>query len=170
MSQFQNFKIICPVCDKKAKVRFERSTIADSCVIEQIDVNTGELVVSKQEYLGKPDAALMDDAFYCTACGEVLLNENNLLMQFEDVLELHEGNEFINCYTPYKITQYKGVGDYERMMNADKLAAILKAALPYLEKIAEASPNFSLAKRAKKALVKAGYLKNEITKICKRTK
>lgn len=161
MSQFQNFKIVCPACSKKAKVRLERLTIANSCVIEQIDVNTGELVVSRQQYVAKPDAELTDDAFYCTACGEVLLNEHNLLMQFDDVLELHEGNEFINCYTPYKIARYKGVGDYERVMNCDKLASLLKAALPYLEKIAEASPNFSLAKRAQKALVKAGYLKPE---------
>ena len=161
MSQFQNFKIVCPMCGKKAKVRLERLTIADSCVIEQIDVNTGELVVSKQQYFGKPDAELIDDAFYCMACKEVLLNENNLLMQFDDVIELHEGNEFINCYTPYEIARYKGVGDYERMMNCDKLAALLKAALPYLEKTAKTSPNFSLAKRVQKALVKAGYLKPE---------
>lgn len=161
MSQFQNFKIICPACGKKAKVRLERLTIANTCVIEKIDPNTGELAVSKQQYVGKPDAELTDDAFYCTACKEVLLNENNLLMQFDDVIELHEGNEFSNCYTPYKIARYKGVGDYERVMNCDKLASLLKAALPYLEKTAKTSPNFSLAKRAQKALVKAGYLKPE---------
>lgn len=157
MSQFQNFKIVCPICGKKAKVRLERLTIANTCVIEKIDPSTGVLVVSKQQYIDKPDAELMDDAFYCTACNEVLLNEHNLLMQFEDVLELHEGNEFINCYTPYKMARYKGVGDYERVINCDKLASLLKAALPCLEK--NASP--VLTERAKKALVEAGYLKPE---------
>lgn len=164
MSQFEDYKYACPHCGKPSKIRIEILNTAETFVVDKIDVNTGGLVVSKHRYVHKPNAELLDDALYCDSCGELVLNERNNQAQWADVLEelaANYGNEFENTPSLYFVDRVNGVSDWSRIEHCDKLATILKAALPYLEKIGKTSPNFLLEKRAQTALVQAGYLKSE---------
>lgn len=166
MSQFENYKIACPNCEKPSKVRIERMNVADSFIVDKIDVHTGGLQVSKQQYLHKSDNEMADDQLYCASCGEWLHSERGIGLQWVDVLEelaANFGNEFENTPASYYIDRVTGISDISRIENCDKLASLLKAALALLEKTAlcETSPNLPLAKRTRKALVQAGYLKPE---------
>jgi len=163
MSQFNSYKILCTYCGKPSKVRIERMNVADTFIVDKIDVHTGALIVSKQRYEHKSEAELMDDALFCVSCGELLLDEHINQMQWADVLDelaANFGNEFENTPASYYIDRVNGVSDISRIENCDKLAKLLLAALMHVEGITANPPKFPL-KRAYKTLREAGYLKPE---------
>lgn len=160
MSQFNSYKILCTYCGKPSKVRIERMNVADTFIVDKIDVHTGALIVSKQRYEHKSEAELMDDALFCVSCGELLLDEHNHQMQWADVLDelaANFGNEFENTPASYYIDRVTGVSDISRIENCDKLAKLLKEALLLVGQIAYPK----LHKRAKETLAQAGYFKPE---------